>query len=253
MTAAVLNVLVGLVTSVLSGGSVWLWEKGRRSRLTRRKAAFFGLGHNSQCLIVMNEKHSAPGTVAQHDVYAMIEVAVLARELGSPLTIMKSDFQGRNGDRVEFCIGGPSGGSNPRSGGHLTAHLPGVRIHPYSLDKESLSIVVGERNFPCDRGNREHVLIAKFTPSGSTRPVILLCGQTSIGNRAGIAFLKHEYRALSKTLHSTSRFCIVVEVAAIQTYGHEATNLAADVTAIAFAPSINPPPHADPVEQPLAD
>ncbi|TYK51566.1 hypothetical protein FXF68_13225 [Actinomadura decatromicini] len=238
MAAVILNVLIGMVTSVISGGSIWLWQQGRNNRLLHRKAAFFGLGRGVECLIVMNDKYSKPGTTAQHDVHAMIDIATLAAELDSPISVTKgADFRGHNGDSTEFCIGGPARGSNPRTGGHLAAHLPGVKLRPYSSDEDSLAFMVGERRFLCDRRNREHVLIAKFTPRGSTRPVIVLCGQTSVGNRAGIAFLKREYRTLAKTLASTSRFCIMVRVDSIATFGHEATSLAADVTTEAFEPA----------------
>lgn len=242
VAAVVLNVLIGLVSSVISGGSVWAWQQGRRSRLRRRKAAFFGLGEGIECLIVMNDKFDKPGSVAQHDVHAMIEVSALAHELDSRVSMTKAaEFQGSNGDRTEYCIGGPAAGSNPRTGGHLSAHLPGVTLRPYSdTAEDSLAIVVGEERFRCDMGKTEHALVAKFTPPASSRPVIVVCGQTSVGNRAAVAFLQREYRTLTRTLASTDRFCIVVRVDSIATYGHEAAALAADVTTAAFAPVEQP-------------
>jgi hypothetical protein len=152
---------------------------------------------------------------------------------------------GINADRTEFCIGGPMGGSNPRTGAHLTAHLPGVSIIPDESDRrDSTAIVVGGQEFPCDRGNEEHALVAKFTPPGSSRPVIIICGQSSITNRAAIHFLRREYRSLAKALSSTERFCIMVRVASIGAYGFQAAELAADVTGTAFAlhrqPAVQP-------------
>jgi hypothetical protein len=242
VATAVMNILIGLVTSVVSGISVWVWQKGRRSRLLRRRTAFFSLGRGRQCLIMMPDKYDRPGSVARHDVHAMIEVATLAHDLGSPVSVMPADnLKGHNGDRTEFCIGGPI--SNPRSSGHLAAELPGVEIRPYQEGAaDSMAIVVGRDRFLCERRNREHVLIAKFIPKGSTCPVIVISGQTAIANRAGIVFLKREYRALTKSLSSTNRFCIVVVANSIGAYGHEATSLAADVTVLAFTPIELPAP-----------
>lgn len=236
MSAAVLNIVIGLVTTVLSGGSVWLWEGGKNARLLRRKAAFFGIEPRGTCLIVMNNKYDKPGSMHHNDVQTLIEVATLASDTRAQVTVESgNDFHGSNGDRTEFCIGGPS--SNPRTAGHLRSHLPGVTPRPYDpVTGEAMAIVVGDQRFICDRRNQEYALVAKFTPPEASRPVIVISGQTSIGNRAAIHFLKREYRNLSKTIASTDRFCIIVRVTSIGTYGHEAAELASDVTSVAFTP-----------------
>jgi hypothetical protein len=237
VSAAFLNIVIGLATSVLSGGSVWLWQHAKNARLLRRRAAFFGLEPGGQCLIIMNNKAGLAGSAHHDDVQAMIEVATLASGVGSSVSLESCDeFRGSNADRTEFCIGGPTGGSNPRTGGHLASCLPGVTLcgyHPRRRD--SMAIVVGDQSFHRDRGNDEYALAAKFTPPGSSRPVILISGQTAITNRAAIGFLKREYRGLAKTLASTDRFCVVIRARSIGTYGHQAAELAADVTSAAFA------------------
>jgi hypothetical protein len=240
VSAVVFNIVIGLVTSVLSGGSVWTWHRAALVSAVRRKAAFFGLEPGGTCLIVMNNHWQKPGSTSHYDVHAMIEVAALAHESGCPITVIPADeLHEGNDDRTEFCIGGPT--SNPRTAGHLAAHLPGVSILPYSAERDSGAIAIGSEQFLFERGRLEHVTVAKFTPVGSSRPVFVICGHRSIDNRAAILFLTREYRNLSKSVGSLDRFCLVLRVNASDTYGHQATELVADVTAVAFAPHHTPP------------
>jgi hypothetical protein len=43
MSAVILNIAVGLITSVISGASVWAWGRARVTRRQRERARFFGL------------------------------------------------------------------------------------------------------------------------------------------------------------------------------------------------------------------
>jgi hypothetical protein len=230
------NIVIGLVTSVIGGGAVWLWQRLRNLRALRRKERFFGIEPGGTCLIVMNNKYDMPGSANHNDVQAMIEIATLASNIGSSVLIEScNEFHEVNGNRTEFCVGGPSGGSNPRTGGHLAANLPGVTLRPHDPAlRDSMAIIVGREQFPCVPGSQAHALVAKFTPPASSRPVFIICGQTSIANRAATHFLKREYLSLSKSLSSTDRFCIIVRAAAIDTYGYQAGELASDVSTVAF-------------------
>jgi hypothetical protein len=58
VSAALLNILIGLVTSVLSGGSVLAWRHVKDARILSRKAAFFG-------------HWQKPGSTSHDDVQAM--------------------------------------------------------------------------------------------------------------------------------------------------------------------------------------
>ncbi|GAA1628313.1 hypothetical protein GCM10009733_026320 [Nonomuraea maheshkhaliensis] len=236
MSDALLNIVIGLVTSVISGGSVWLWQHGHNARALRRKAAFFGLQQGKQCLIFTGNKYDSPGSADYQEVHALIDVATLAHEIGAKITLESCDlFRGSNGDRTEFCIGGPLG-PNPRTAGHLAAHLPGVEIKPWDRDRaDTLTIVVGGQAFPWNRRQEEYALIAKFTPPEASRPVFVIFGQTATGTRAAIHFIKREHHNLSQTLTSDDRFCIIVRVKGILTYGHQATELASNVSEAAFA------------------
>ncbi|WP_462185881.1 hypothetical protein [Frankia sp. CcWB2] len=164
----------------------------------------------------------------------MIEVATLAGELGCPISVHSCDeFYDINGDRTEFCLGGPE--SNPRTGGHLATHLPGVAVRPIAPGQpDSGAFVVGERRFLLEKGRREYALVARFTPPGSTRPVILICGQTAVTNRAAVYGLKQKYRDLARTIASVDRFCIIFKIELSSTYGYQAVRLDSDVTVAAF-------------------
>ncbi|MFJ3894495.1 hypothetical protein [Streptomyces sp. NPDC090083] len=235
MLSVMVNIAVGLVTSVISGGCVWLWQRGKHARALRRKEIFFGIVPGGECLIVMNDKYDRPGSAAHRDVRAMVEVATLASELGCQVSLESSkDFHASNAGRTEFCIGGPWSGSNPRTGGHLAAHVPGVAWHPFDSGPDSNAIVVGGDLFRWDRGNEEYALVAKFTPPESACPVFLVCGQSSLANQAAVHFLKRTHPELAKAVPSIDRFCILVRVSSIATYGFQRTGLERDVTATAF-------------------
>ncbi|MDC2960392.1 hypothetical protein PO587_38800 [Streptomyces gilvifuscus] len=235
MTGIVLNVVIGLVTSMLSGSSVWLWQRHARRRFLRRKARFFGIVPGDVCIVVMNNKWNAPGSAQHRDVQAMLKAAMLAAELGCEVTMRSSDeFRGSNGSAVEFCIGSPENGSNVRTGGHLRHNLPGVTVHPFGTPGLSMAIEVGGEVFSWDRGEREHALVAKFHPPGAQRPVVLISGQSSVANHAAMHYLLTSWKELAALLHATERFCFIVRVESIGTYDFYGGTLARDVSAVAF-------------------
>jgi hypothetical protein len=237
VSSALANIALGLITSVVGGAVVWLWQRLAVRRSRRAKERFFGLARGTGCLIIFNNAAGRRGAMHHHDVYAMIEVATLAASTGSPVSVEScNDFQGVNGSRTEFCLGGPGGGSNPRTGAHLAAHLPGVRTHVAGT--RPLTYEIGGRIYSCSPGSEEFALVAKFTPDGSTRPVILICGQTALSNRAAVSYLKREHRALARTLPDLRRFALMLQVTASDAFGHEAAALEADVTGSAFASAL---------------
>ncbi|KUN94916.1 hypothetical protein [Streptomyces caeruleatus] len=233
----VANIGIGLVTSLLGGVFVWLWERAKRTREVNRRAAFFGVRPGQTCLIVLGNKYNAPGTAHYRDVRAAIELSLLAGELGCEVTVEPGDFRGGNGDRTEFCVGGPTGGANIRTGGHLAAHLPGVTVHPYDGTRpNSVAIEVGGEKYLFDRGNQEYALVAKFTPVESSSPVFLVSGQTSVANLAAIHFLRREYARVAGRLSSLERFCVLIKISGIGTYEFHRAELEREVSAAAFGP-----------------
>lgn len=240
MSAVLANILIGLVTSVLSAGSVWTWQRARRISVLRRRTAFFGLDPGRTCLIVMNNHWQKPGSTSHNDVQTMIEIAALAYEAGCPISVLPvDDLHESNGDRTEFCIGGP--GSNSRATTYLASYLPGVEWRPFDKKPGSGTIIVAGRRYPFEHGRTEHALVAKFTPPQSSSPVILISGQRSIDNRAAINLLKRSYQNLSKTIASLDRFCLIVRINSSDSYGYQAAEIVADATAAAFAPEIARP------------
>jgi hypothetical protein len=239
VSSALLNILIGLVTSVLSGTAVLLWRRAATSRILHRKAAFFGLRPGRPCLIVMNNHWQLPGSASHDDVQVMLEIAALAHEAGCPVTVIPADeLRERDEDSVEFCLGGPL--SNPRTAAHLAAYLPGVKQRPISARSDSGAIVVGGEKFSFKRGRQEYALVAKFTPSHSRCPVIVIYGQRAINSRAAINFLKHNYKTLSKAVESINEFCLIIAVTSSDAYGAQVAELAADVTSAAFVSSKHP-------------
>ncbi|MFE0691822.1 hypothetical protein ACFV0Z_27150 [Streptomyces xiamenensis] len=237
MESVLVNIAIGLVTSLLGGGFVWLWERARRMRAVNRRAAFFGVRPGQECLIVLGSKYNAPGTAHFRDVRTAVELALLAGELDCRLDLQPGDFRGSNGDRTEFCVGGPAGDSNIRTGGHLAAYLPGVVIHPYDETRpDSLAFEVGGETYLFDKGRQEFALVAKFTPSESSRPVVVICGQSPMANLAAIHFLRRRYDELAGELPSTERFCLLIRISDIATYEFHRAELEREVSATAFAP-----------------
>lgn len=234
MLSVVANVAIGLLTSLVGLGLGSLWERGRRARALYRKAAFFGTRPGEHCVIVVGTKHGQPGTTQQRDLRAVVELTVLLAELGCRVSVESGDLRGSNGDRTEFCVGGPIGGSNPRTGGHLTAHLPGVTIAPFSDRPDSVAIVVGGQRYAFERGHQEYAVVAKFTPPESSRPVVLVCGQSSVANQAAVHFLRREYAQVARSVASVDQYCLLVKVSHIDVYSFHRSVLERDVSAEAF-------------------
>ncbi|MFE7853862.1 hypothetical protein [Streptomyces sp. NPDC057403] len=235
MDAALMNIGLGLVTSLLGALLGGLWERGRRRRTVHRQASVFGVRPGEPCTIVLGSKHDAPLTAHRRDATAGIELAAFLAGLGCPVVVKDGSLRGGNGDRTEFCIGGPVGGANPRTGGHLAAHLPGVAIRPFEAAEDGVAIDVGGRLYRFDRGVQEYVLVARFTPAESSRPVVLFCGQSSVGNQAAIAFLRREYAQVMAAVPSVNRFCVLIRIGHIGTYLFHQAALEQDVSEAAFA------------------
>jgi len=150
VAGVVSNLAIALVTSVLSGGFVWLWQRGRAARILHQRARFFRLWPGEPCIIVMNNRWDNPGSTEHRDVQAMVEAVILAREVGCSVLVRSSDEFREGSDKcVEFCVGGSENGSNVRTAGHLACNLPRVVIRPFSAKRDSMAIVVGGDTSGC--------------------------------------------------------------------------------------------------------
>ncbi|CAL9514139.1 hypothetical protein ABZ588_22730 [Streptomyces althioticus] len=234
LAGALGDLMLGLLASCLSGLAVWLWQRGKHTRELRLRMSVVGARPGDTCLIVMSNKYGAPGATDHHDVQAMIEAAVVSHSLECEVEVVRGDdFRGSNGNRPEFCIGGPLG-ANARSAGHIAHTLPGVTFHLYDHPEHPLAIEVGGALHRWSSGSEAYALLAKFTAPGGERPVILVCGQTALSNHAALYFLRRSYGRIVDTVASTDRFCLLLKVPSVRTYGHQGVVLERDVTDVAF-------------------
>lgn len=235
MSAALGNLVVGLVTSLISGLAVWLGQRLLSLRSRRRAAAFYGVRPGEGCLLVTYRSPWQPDSMRHDDVQALVDLAVRLRELGAEPEVVPADALAEApGQRAELCIGGPA--VNRRSGAHLARYLPGVRIRPFDpRRRDSVALVVGGQRFLRDPEEAVYAVLARFLPAPGARPVFVIAGQNGVANRGAASYLARNDRALRRLADGAGRFCLIVKVPAPRAYGHGLAELASDVTAAAFA------------------
>ena len=234
LSAVILNISIGLITTLISAALVWVWGRARLTRRQRERAKFSGVSPGDTCRIVAPHAASAPRDIAKHDVFSIVELAKLTRDLKANLDVVDSDEGSYGvGDITEFCLGGPD--ANVRMQSHLARFLPHVSICPYAPGSQrSIAIVAAGREFLREPNSREYALVAKVELPDCERPLFLICGQTSITNRAAVSYLRDNYRKISAVHAVRGRWCVVLRVVAPSVYGHQMTELAADLSADAF-------------------
>ena len=235
MSAVILNIVVGLITSLIGAGSVWVWGRARVTRRQRERALFFGVPPGDTCRIVAPQAFGSPRTISKHDVFSIVELAKLMRDLRADLDVVGSG-EGTYGvgDLTEFCIGGPA--ANMRMQSHLARFLPGVSVLSTAPESQQpAAILAAGQEFLRERDAREYVLVAKVRLPDGGHPLFLICGQTSITNRAAASYLRDNYRRISSVHGNGKNWCVVLSVVAPSVYGHQMTELAADVSAGAFS------------------
>lgn len=235
LSAVILNIVVGLITSLISGASVWAWGRARVTRRQRERARFFGVSPGDTCRIVAPQAFGAPRTVSKHDVFSIVELAKLMRDLRADLDVVGSG-EGTYGvgDLTEFCVGGPT--ANLRMQSHLARFLPGVSVLSYAPGSgKPAAIVTAGREFLRERDTREYVLVAKVRLPDGGKPLFLICGQTGITNRAAASYLRDNYHRISSVHGDRENWCVVLCVVAPPVYGYQMTELTADVSASVFS------------------
>ena len=253
MSSVLINIVVGLVTSLLSGTAVWAGQRLLSLRRRQQAAAFFGVEAGERCLLIIYQTPWQPSSDSMRhgDVQALVDLAVRLRELGAEPEVVPFDQLAQApGQQTEFCIGGPT--VNARTQTHLARYLPGVTMRPWHRTRrDSIAVVVGEQRFlrtpPLgpDGGGQEQVyaVLARFVPSPGGRPVFVISGQTAVANRGAVQFLTHTgnqqrlRRLADGDATGGGRFCLVVRVASPRVYGHQMVEVASDVTAAAFTPT----------------
>jgi hypothetical protein len=118
---------------------------------------------------------------------------------------------------------------------HLARFLPGVSVRSAPPDSpDPGAIVAAGQEFRRERDSREYVLVARVRPPGGGHPLFLICGQTAITNRAAASYLRERYGEISSAHGAGGSWCIVLRVVAPSIYGHQMTELAADVSVSTF-------------------
>lgn len=235
MSGAVANVMLGLITSLVSGTAVWAGQRLYALRRRQRQAVFYGVKPGERCLLVMNRAPADPHGMRHSDIHALIDLAVRLRELGAePEVTLFDQLTEAPGQQAEFCVGGPD--ANERTRAHLARFLPGAAIRPYNPKRrDSVAIVVGKQRFDWTPNQQVHVLLARVEPAAGARPLFVISGQTAVANRGAVAYLLREApRLRSLTKQHGGRFCLVLRVASPGQYGHRVVELVADVTTAAF-------------------
>lgn len=233
------NILIGLITSTVSGTAVWMWRRAHDRRTLAGQGEMFGLKPSGCCLIVVNHHWQKSGSTSHNDVLALVSVASLAQRLGNVISVLPDDeSRERHGSCSEICIGGPR--SNARTEAHLATALPGVIVRPLSNRRDSSAFIVAGNRHLLDHGKVDHALVARFPAGEAKHPVLLVCGQSAIANRAAVAYLMDNHRSLAQHVADVDRFCLLLRVESAKTFGVEATSLVADVTDAAFRPPAPP-------------
>lgn len=272
---------INLAASAITGAAVWLAQFLVRRRRLRRMQDFFGLRHDTECLLVVG-RHAASGhprSVHRDDVASLLELAGVVRGCGARQRLVLHDEPlGGLGQFTEFCVGGPS--SNSRTAGHLRWLLPGVRVgtgaqpaapppthgpppgvpSPAGGDTatdvadrrgRTMRMTVGTRVYDNQPDAVDYLLIARVPgPGDSGWPLFLICGQTAMANHAGVGFLSRAYPRLIADYGVHGRFALVLRVVNPRGYGPHLLQDVADVTEEAFCPPPEPVGGDSPVHAP---
>jgi hypothetical protein len=235
------NFVVGIVTSVITAIILWLWGKFRRSQILNRKAAFFGIYPQQDCLVILNQNPKTSYKAMAHgDVETLVEIVKLVSEIPGNLIVAPFDrVLEPPGKITEFCIGGPT--SNERTKIHLENFLKGVRFNPYAPnDPDRIALVTKEEKFRYEENQNEYMLLARFYPHQGSYPIILICGQTARSNQGAAHYLAQNYAdALSRKYGNKKTFCLILKLQSPSIYGYKSVKLVKDLTDTAFIPFVS--------------
>ena len=235
MSSDAWNIALNVIASVITGSAVWIGGKALALRRLRRKQVFFGLTRDDECLVVVPRHASSDRSRSVHrnDAAALLELsAVLGECRARPEVVFHDDVHRGTADKAEFCIGGPD--ANQRAAAHLRSMLPGVRVAAFEDDPAQLTISVGGHDYPAETGRVEYVVLAKLVRREQDRPAFLICGQSSIANRAAARHLQCSYPELVRARGLRGRFCLILRVVEPQAYGPGVVEFVRDATAEAF-------------------
>lgn len=191
------------------------------------KSKFFAVKPKDNCYIVLNNKPGGYKSMSHGDIETLIEVVEVVHELGGRIEVAPFDEKPKGvGIMTEFCIGGPH--SNERTKAHLVNHLSGLTFHDYLPgDLDSMAIEFEGKKYRYEKDDdgklkQGYVILAKFYNNElfNSKPIFLICGQTSITNKSAIAYLIQNYEKLAKEFGDKA-FCLIVKPRDYKTYGYQ--------------------------------
>ncbi|MEU8236470.1 hypothetical protein AB0C12_43355 [Actinoplanes sp. NPDC048967] len=235
------DLAINLLASVIAGTAVWLAGFLLRRRKLSRERAFFGLTEGASCLLVVSRHASSPREFSVHrrDVAALVELATIARECGAHADrVGENQPTGEIGRLTEFCVGGP-GDASPRSATHVRTILRGVTYAIFDDEKRRVSFAVGGTEYVLTP-ETSYVLLARFWGPAGGHPVFFLGGLTAGSNLAAARYLAAHHPELARRYGADRPFALVLRIVEPAAYGTDFTELAADVTEIAFQPVPQP-------------
>ncbi|WP_127502063.1 hypothetical protein [Actinoplanes solisilvae] len=231
------DLLINLLASVIAGTAVWLAGFLLRRRKLNRERAFFGLSAGASCLLVVSRHASSPREFSVHrrDVAALVELATIARECGAHADrVGENQPTGEIGRLTEFCVGGP-GDASPRSATHVRTILRGVTYAVFDVEKRRTSFTVGGTEYALSP-EISYVLLARFWGPAGGHPVFFIGGLTAGSNLAAARYLAAHHPELARTFGADRPFALVLRIVEPAAYGTDFTELAADVSDVAFQP-----------------
>jgi hypothetical protein len=235
------DLLINLLASIIAGTAVWLAGFLLRWRKLSRERAFFGLTAGASCLLVVSRHASSPREFSVHrrDVAALVELATIARECGARADrVGENQPTGEIGRLTEFCVGGP-GAASPRSATHVRTILRGVTYEEFDEQKRRMSFSVGGTEYVLSPQS-SYVLLARFWGAAGGHPVFFIGGLSAGSNLAGARYLAAHHSELARTYGNDRPFALVLRIVEPTAYGTDFTELAADVSDVAFQPVPSP-------------
>ena len=230
MSSTIRDLLIGLITSVIAGFSVWFWERFRRKLDLNRKSSFFGTRPNENCLVIINHNPRGRDLLSHWDVETVVEIVKIICEINGEVLISAFDKALEPaGEITEFCVGSPD--SNERTEAHIKNFMQNFSNTPSSKDSlDSLAIHIAGETYRHKRGELEYVVLARIIPDQYSHPIFVVSGQSSLGNKASIYFLAKNYKKLLWDKYKYDSFCLLLRIREPKLYGYKSVELVKDVT-----------------------
>ena len=229
------DLLIGIATSIITGVTVWFWQKIQQSRLLNRKAQFFGLRSKDECLVILGNYRGQPAT-SHGDIDSMVESVKVIHSLGHDVRVAAFEKAIESpGECSEICIGGPA--SNYRTGMHLSAFFNDIYMNPHDAETDRLAIITRKKTYRYEAGETEYALLSKFFPKVGGKPVFLICGQTAFATKGAGYYLAKHFDGSIRKKYGDNEFCFIVRIISPWTFGHKSVELVDDISKVAFKPN----------------